>query len=101
VAPVTVTPVTAGLPAGAVPPFFDVVYQSPSQGELEFSWTGPLVVAGAEMPIADYPRMENPWASIEFGDRNAVFYDRQTSTGLAHQIDDQPESPVRSTFRTH
>jgi hypothetical protein len=100
-AAVTVTPVTAGLPAGAVPPFFSVAYQSPSQGPVEFSWTGPLRVAGQEVPITGYPRMENPWTHIEFGERNAMFYDPVARSGLLHQIDDAPESPIRNHFRTH
>ena len=100
-ASVTVTPVIAGLPAGAIPPFFSVAYQSPSQGPVEFSWTGPLRVAGQEVPITGYPRMENPWTHIEFGERNAMFYDPVARSGLLHQIDDAPESPVRNHFRTH
>lgn len=65
-APVTVaTTPDASVPAGVS---FDVVYASPSQGELRFGWEGPLVVRGEVVAIADYPRMSNPWVHAERGD---------------------------------
>ncbi|MGH0032975.1 MAG: hypothetical protein ACQGVC_24550 [Myxococcota bacterium] len=51
-----------GLPDG-----HHVWYDSPSQGEIEFSWHGPLVVRGQSVPIADYPRFDNPFVTAEFG----------------------------------
>ena len=47
---------------------FDVVYGSPSQGELSFGWEAPLVVDGVPTPIADYPRMDNPYVQVPFGE---------------------------------
>lgn len=44
---------------------FDVVYASPTQGEMTFGWTGPLTVDGEEVALDDYPRMDNPWAQVE------------------------------------
>ena len=47
---------------------FDVVYQSPSQGEITFGWNSPLVVGGQEIPLRDYPRYDNPFVQTEFGE---------------------------------
>jgi hypothetical protein len=69
-AAVTVTPVTTGLPLGARAPFFEVAYDSPSQELVTFSWTGPFVVNGTEVPLDGYPRMENPWTSTAFEDQD-------------------------------
>jgi hypothetical protein len=52
-----------------VSPGYDVVYQSPSQGELRFGWTSPLVVAGRERALGSYPRYDNPWAHVDFDSR--------------------------------
>jgi len=46
---------------------FDVVYDSPSQGQVEFGWEGPLVVGGEEVPIDGYPRIDNPWVHAARG----------------------------------
>ncbi len=45
---------------------FAVVYASPGQGEIRFDWHGPLLVNGAEVPIADYPRFSSPFLEVEF-----------------------------------
>ena len=84
---VAVTPVTTGLPADALPPFFQVVYDSPSQGRISFGWEDPLVVAGAEVPISDYPRYDNPWASVPFFEQNVRIWDPESRTGLEHDHD--------------
>jgi hypothetical protein len=81
-ASVLVTPVTEGLPASAVPPFFEVEYQSPCLGTVSFGWEGPLVVAGEEVPIGGYPRYENPWTRAEFLDRNLLLHDAETGSSL-------------------
>lgn len=60
--PLPRTPV--GLPGG-----FDVSYESPSQGRITFGWNAPLTVRGEEVPIAGYPRRDNPWAQTEYGAR--------------------------------
>jgi hypothetical protein len=38
-----------------------VSYQSPSLGEVEFGWSGPLTVAGAEVPLRRELRYDNPF----------------------------------------
>jgi len=43
-----------------------VRYGSPSIGEVCFSWSGPLRVAGAEVPIHNYPRFDNPYCQAPF-----------------------------------
>ena len=45
---------------------FAVRYQSPTEGELRFSWDGPLTVKGDDVPISDYPRFDNAWAKTAF-----------------------------------
>ncbi len=74
-AAITVDPVPDqrgdGMPDG-----YAVVYESPSQGVMEFDWHGPLVVAGLEVPIAEYPRYDNPFVQTPFGsDRYEIEYD--------------------------
>ena len=43
-----------------------VRYQSPSQGWLEFAWTGPLKNSGQLVPLDDYPRYDNPYCQADF-----------------------------------
>lgn len=86
-ASVTVTPVVTGLPAGSRRPFFHVRYDSPSQGPIEFSWAGPLVVRGEEVPLADYPRMENPWTRTPHGSRDLFLENRKTGAALYHDFE--------------
>jgi hypothetical protein len=43
----------------------DVSWVSPSSGAISFGWESPLIVDGAEQPIADFPRHESPWGTIE------------------------------------
>ena len=47
------------------PEGFDVAWTSPSSGAVQFSSTGAFTVAGTEQPIADHPRHEGPWGTIE------------------------------------
>lgn len=51
---------------------YAVVYESPSQGTMAFDWHGPLIVAGLEVPLADYPRYDNPFAHTPFGEDHYV-----------------------------
>jgi hypothetical protein len=48
---------------------FDVAYDSPTEGTLEFTWDGPLLVDGEEVAISDYPRFDNPFAQVPFGSK--------------------------------
>jgi hypothetical protein len=43
-----------------------VVYDSPSQGRIEFGWRGPLRRRGEAVPLAGHPRYETPWGSAPF-----------------------------------
>ena len=45
---------------------FEVAYESPSQGHVEFGWTAPLVVNGNVIATADFPRFDNPWVQTPF-----------------------------------
>jgi len=47
----------------------NVVYASPSQGELRFGWTGPLTVQGEPVALRAYPRFDTPYVSAQIGDR--------------------------------
>jgi hypothetical protein len=87
-AAVDVVPVTEGLPSRARPPFFQVSYDSPSQGPISFGWETPFVVAGHEVPLHDYPRYDNPWAHMGFpATKNTAVHDSGTGDGFAHDFD--------------
>lgn len=43
-----------------------VIYDSPSQGRIEFGWTRPLRRRGRRVALRDYPRYESPWARAPF-----------------------------------
>jgi hypothetical protein len=74
-ATVTATPVPNQQQDG-MPDGYAVVYESPSLGVMEFDWHGPLVVDGLEIPIADYPRYDNPFVQTPFGEnRYEIEYD--------------------------
>ncbi|WP_040493267.1 hypothetical protein [Ilumatobacter nonamiensis] len=44
---------------------FAVDWTSPSSGSIEFSSTGAFVVDGSDQPLADHPRHESPWGTVE------------------------------------
>ena len=64
-APVEV--VDLGLTPEGVSKGFDVTYASPSEGPMAFSWTGPLTVGGAEVPLHGTARIENPFSTVAAG----------------------------------
>lgn len=43
-----------------------VSYRSPSQGHLEFSWSGDLLKESGVVNLGDYPRYGNPYAEVPF-----------------------------------
>ncbi|MFN7036239.1 MAG: hypothetical protein ACK4SN_07725, partial [Bellilinea sp.] len=45
-----------------------VRFNSPGNGWIEFGWEGDLLVDGQAVPLHDYPRYDNPFARVEFGD---------------------------------
>lgn len=56
----------------AVNTSFDVSYASPSKGEIDFGWERPFVVAGTEVPLAIFPRFDNPFAQTEYNTEQAT-----------------------------
>ena len=50
-----------------------VTYESPSQGRLEFGWTGPLMQKDVAVALRDYPRYDNPFAQAEFPAERVTF----------------------------
>jgi hypothetical protein len=64
-APIAVTDLGSG--ADGVSKGFDVDYESPSAGDLGFSWTGPLTVDGTATPIHGDQRYDNPFGTTPFG----------------------------------
>ena len=94
-APPSVTQITTGLPPRTRGPIYDVAYTSPSQGSMTFGWFGPLAVAGAEVPIVDYPRMDNPWTQVPFENKNLLVQDPATGSVLWHDF----ARGKRSAFR--
>jgi hypothetical protein len=45
-------------------------YESPTQGMVEFGWEGPLMVRGNAITLHGYPRFDNPYCQVEFGEAN-------------------------------
>ena len=64
-APITVTDLGRG--ADGLADGFDVSYSSPTQGDMAFSWTGPLTVDGAEVDLHPDARIDNPFATVAVG----------------------------------
>ncbi|NIA14252.1 MAG: hypothetical protein GWP08_09225, partial [Nitrospiraceae bacterium] len=50
-----------------------VTYDSPAQGRLEFGWLGPLRQDAQEIPLDEYPRYKNPYASASFPSDEVTF----------------------------
>jgi hypothetical protein len=44
----------------------NVRYRSPSQGRLEFGWSGPLRQEGQVVELGNYPRYDNPYVQADF-----------------------------------
>ncbi|MBT3265723.1 hypothetical protein HN371_01155, partial [Candidatus Poribacteria bacterium] len=42
------------------------IYHSPSQGRLEFGWSGALTQDGADVPTDEYLRYDNPYMQVAF-----------------------------------
>lgn len=63
-------------------PGFDVSYTSPSQGAMTLGWDAPFTVAGQEVPIDEYPRVDNPWVTAERGDPQWLVQGAETGVRL-------------------
>jgi hypothetical protein len=46
---------------------FDITYASPGEGEMSFSWSDPLRVDGAEVPLHSDLRIDNPFSTVPAG----------------------------------
>lgn len=44
-----------------------VDYRAPGLGRMEFAWRGPLLVDGQPIELDDYPRYDNPYHTVPFG----------------------------------
>lgn len=64
VAAITAAPVRCGDDSS-----LRVLYDSPSRGAIDFGWAGPLCADGAEIPLAEYPRLDSPYGHAALGDR--------------------------------
>ncbi|MGH7789607.1 MAG: hypothetical protein ACRERC_22235 [Candidatus Binatia bacterium] len=78
--------VTALPPLGTLAGGYDVAYDSPSIGALTFGWEAPLTVEGSEVPIAGYPRYDNPWSTAAHGGRRTVI----NADGFSLTLDFEP-----------
>jgi len=79
-APVDV--VDLGLTPEGVSQGFDVTYASPSEGTMTFSWTGPLTVGGAEVPLHGTARIENPFSTVAAGSPTVTIQAEESSLTL-------------------
>jgi hypothetical protein len=50
----------------------NVKYDSPSLGEIEYGWSGPLQVKGEMIPINDYLRFDNPYCQNDFASEKII-----------------------------
>lgn len=47
----------------------DVIYTSPTIGQVRFGWHGDLMVFGEIVELHNYPRFDNPYCQVEFGSK--------------------------------
>ncbi len=86
---------TAGQHPLSPQPAFDVAYESPSQGTIEFGWGAPLRVRGTEVPISGYARHDDRWAQTPFGSPETAIFDAPSGTGLYLDTQRGVRLPVR------
>jgi len=48
----------------------NVRFDSPGNGLLEASWTGPLTIDGMDIPLSGYARFDNPYAKVAYDGLN-------------------------------
>ncbi|HUW03803.1 MAG TPA: hypothetical protein VMW08_15710 [Acidimicrobiales bacterium] len=66
-----------GLPGG-----FDVIYTSPTLGNVTFGQDGPLTVDGTEVPLRHDARYDNPFAQVPFDSQRYEISDDEGSLTL-------------------
>ena len=47
----------------------NVRYDAPGIGEVQFDWDADMLVDGQPIPLSGYPRFDNPYAQIDFGNK--------------------------------
>jgi hypothetical protein len=75
---VTVTPVGTS---------YDVSYESPTKGTVALGWEGPLVVDGVPHALDGYPRFDNPFSLVAFGETTYEISDGEYSLTLDFEND--------------
>ena len=40
-------------------------WASPSSGAVSFGWSEPFIVDGSEVPVAEFPRHDSPWGTVD------------------------------------
>jgi hypothetical protein len=48
----------------------NVRFDSPGNGLLEASWSGPLIMDGVDIPLSGYARFDNPYAQVAYDGLN-------------------------------
>jgi hypothetical protein len=61
---------------------FDVQYASPSEGTMQFGWTGGLRVNGSDVALHTNTRIDNPWVRVPFQGKQYVVRDGHASLAL-------------------
>jgi len=75
--------VTPKGPLTAVNTQFDVEYESPSQGLVEFGWEGPFTVGGVPISQSDFLRFDNPFSQTQYNTQQATI----VADGYAVELD--------------
>lgn len=83
--------------AGAISEGFSVLFESPTQGILTFGWNDPFTVRGAETPLHDERRFDNPWAQQPFDGRRTLVLD-EPSLATGHGVWLDFDAGVRRPF---
>ena len=78
----TIEVVPLGPGADGLPRGFDVNYQSPTEGPIGFSSTGPLTVDGVEVPLHGTNRFDNPFGTTAFGSPRVDIADRNATLAV-------------------
>lgn len=79
-APISVTDL--GTDEGGLPAGFDVTYQSPTEGQMSFSTTGPFSVDGGEVDLHPTARFDNPFGVTGADDTQIAISDGGTTLEL-------------------
>ena len=76
----------AGLPGG-----YDVRWESPAEGLIEFGTTGPLMVNGLQVPLRHEMRFDNPYAQVAFS--TLIYEIRDDEGGMVLDFDSRIPDP--------